>query len=351
MKAFKPHLQGLPSYPYRKVDAAIKLDQNESPYDLPLELKQRILARLEQLHFNRYPDLHAEEVRHKLAGLLGWPAEGLVVSPGSNLLIQALAQASSRVLDTAPAFPHYAFSAKMMGVPYQAVALEANFGLPLAQLLQALQAPSVLFLPNPHAPTAKLFAAEAIEPLAQKALETGSLFVIDEAYHQFSKTDFSYLARNNSSVAILRTFSKAWGLGGIRAGYLMASPEVCNVIQNFVPPFGLPAHTAAVLLEVLSAPGYTQPIVEGLIAEREKLLAALSQHPHWTVYPSQSNFILVRTPDAEAAYRGLLDQGLLVRRQDHYQGLEGCIRISVGSPEENQRLIAAVLNRPQAVGM
>lgn len=345
VKTFKPHLQGLPSYPYKKVDAPIKLDQNESPYDLPSELKQRVLQRLQHLDFNRYPYLHAEDVREKLAAWLSWPIEGLVVSPGSNLLIQALVQAASRVLDTAPSFPHYAFSAKISATPYQAMALEAGFGLPTQALMEALNAdPGILFLPNPHAPTAGLFAEEDIRRLADKAAQTGWLLVIDEAYHQFSGTDYSLLARSNPHVAILRTFSKAWGLGGIRAGYLLASPEVCSIVQNFVPPFGLPAHTGQILLAVLESPDYVQAIVQSMLAEREKLFQALQRHPTWKVYSSQTNFFLIRTPDAAAAYNALLQEGILVRRQDHYLGLEGCIRVSVGTPQENQRFLEAVFS-------
>lgn len=342
MKPFKPHLQGLSGYPYKKVTAPVKLDQNESPYDLPSELKQRALQRLQYLDFNRYPSLYAEDVRERLAAWLGWAIEGLVVSPGSNLLIQALVQAAGRVLDTAPSFPHYAFSAKMLATPYQAIALEAGFGLPIQALLKALNTePGVLFLPNPHSPTAQLFAEADIRCLAEKAAQEGWLLVLDEAYHQFSGTDYSTLARTNSSVAILRTFSKAWGLGGIRAGYLLASPEVCSVIQNVVPPFGLPGHTAQILLTVLESPYYVQGIVQTTLAEREKLFLALQKHPTWKVYPSQTNFFLIRTPDAAAAYNTLLQRGILVRRQDHYLGLEGCIRVSVGTPQENQRFLDA----------
>lgn len=344
VKAFKPHLQGLPHYPYQKMDAAIKLDQNESPYDLPAELKQKALERLAQLDWNRYPSLHAEEVREKLAQWLGWQPEGIVLSPGSNLLIQALVQAASRVLDTAPSFPHYAFSCKISAVPREALALGPDFSLPLERLLGAMDGePGVFFLPQPHAPTGRLFADEAIQALAAKAQQTGWLLVLDEAYHQFSGTDYSSLAAQNPNVAILRTFSKAWGLGGIRAGYLLASPEVCNTVQNFVPPFGLPAHTAAILLTVLETPEYAQGVVQSLITERERLYLALGQHPSWKPYRSSTNFILVRTPDAAAAYQALLKRGVLVRRQDHYAGLEGCIRVSVGTPEENQRFIEAAL--------
>lgn len=348
MKAFKPHLQGLSSYPYQAVEASVKLDQNESPYDLPPELKRRALERLEHLDWNRYPPLHAEEVRAKLSQWLGWPAEGVSVSPGSNLLIQALVQAANRVVDTAPAFPHYAFSAKMQAAPYQQIPLGPEFNLPTEELSQAMNGePALVFLPNPHAPTGRLFPRSEIERLAHQARETGGLLVLDEAYHQFSGTDYLELARGNPHVALLRTFSKAWGLGGIRAGYLLGSAEVCTVVQNLIPPFGLPAHTAAILLTVLERPEYTQDIVRTLLAERERMYAALEKHPTWRAYPSHTNFFLIRTPDAAAAYRGLLERGILVRRQDHYFSLGGCIRVSVGTPEENARLLEAAFALPE----
>jgi len=341
---FKPHLASVADYPYAKVDAAIKLDQNESPEDLPADVKQRALARLEALHWNRYPELHAEDVRAALSRHEDWPEAGIVLSPGSNLLCMALSQAATSVLDTAPAFPYYKGSALAAGTPYRAVPLAPGFALPKEELLAAMDGPpGVLFLPNPHAPTGALFASGDLAKLAEKASATGWLLVIDEAYHAFAGTDSRPLARGNPSVAILRTFSKSWCLGGIRTGYLLGSPRVAAVVRAMVPPFCIPAHTGAIILSALESPGYVAPLLARIRAERVRLLAELPQlRPDWTVYPSVANFILVRTPDAKAAWEQLLARGILVRRQDHYAGLEGCIRISVGTRAENDALLSAV---------
>jgi histidinol-phosphate aminotransferase len=345
--AFKPHLAEVADYPYSKVDATIKLDQNESPEDLPPELKQRALARLAALPWNRYPELHAEDVRADLARHEVWPEAGVVLAPGSNMLVMALSQAARAVLDTSPAFPYYRGSATAAGTPYRAVPLLPGFALPLAELLAAMDgAPGVLFLPNPHAPTGALFAAGDVVRLAEKARSTGWLLVVDEAYHAFAGTDARPLARDNPSVAILRTFSKSWCLGGIRTGYLLGSPRVAAVVKALVPPFCLPAHTSVIIRTALESPGYVQPLVERIRAERIRLLAALRDHPRWTAYPSVANYLLVRTPDARAAWEALLRRGLLVRRQDHYPGLEGCIRISVGTRAENDALLAAAAEAP-----
>jgi histidinol-phosphate aminotransferase len=341
---FKPHLASVADYPYSKVDAAIKLDQNESPEDLPPEVKGRALERLAALHWNRYPELHAEDVRAALARHEDWPEAGIVLSPGSNLLCLALAQAATSVLDTAPAFPYYKGSAVAVGTPYRAVPLGPGFTLPLEPLLAAMDGPpGVLFLPVPHAPTGALFAAGDVERLAEKARATGWLLVVDEAYQAFAGTDARPLARGNPSVAILRTFSKSWCLGGIRTGYLLGSPRVAAVVRALVPPFCIPAHTSVIILSALEQPGYVAALVGRIRSERARLLAELARvRPDWTVYPSVANFILVRTPDAKAAWERLLSRGILVRRQDHYAGLEGCLRVSVGTPAENDALLAAL---------
>jgi histidinol-phosphate aminotransferase len=342
MDAFKPHLAAVADYPYAKVDARVKLDQNESPEDLPPEVKRRALERLAALPWNRYPELHAEDVRAAIAKHEGWPEEGIVVAPGSNLLVLALCSAARTVLDTVPAFPYYKGGATAAGTPWRGIALGDGFALPREALLAAMDGPpGVLFLPVPHAPTGSLFDAGDVARLAEKARATGWLLVVDEAYHAFSGTDARPLARANPSVAILRTFSKSWCLGGVRAGYLLGSPRVAAVARALVPPFCIPAHTGAILLSALEAPGYVAPLVARIRAERARLLERLRAHPTWRPYESAANFLLVRTPDAKAAYERLLAAGVLVRRQDHYPGLDGCIRVSVGTPAENDALLAA----------
>jgi histidinol-phosphate aminotransferase len=345
---FKPHLAAVADYPYSKVDAAIKLDQNESPEDLPPEVKQRALARLAALPWNRYPELHAEDVRADLARHEGWPEAGVVLAPGSNLLILALSQAARSVVSAVPAFPYYKGSAMAAGTPFREVPLLPGFGLPLEALLAAMDGPpGVLFLPVPHAPTGAPVAEAEVGRLAAKARATGWLLVVDEAYHAFAGTDARPLARDNPQVAILRTFSKSWCLGGIRTGYLLGSPRVAAVARALVPPFCIPAHTGVIIRAALESPGYVAPLVERIRAERARLLAALPVvRPDWTVYPTVANFILVRTPDAQATYDALLARGILVRRQDHYPGLEGCLRISVGTPAENDALLAAARAAP-----
>jgi histidinol-phosphate aminotransferase len=342
MDAFKPHLADVADYPYAKHEAFIKLDQNESPEDFPPDLKARALDRLEKLAWNRYPELHAEDVRAAVARHEGWPHDGVVLSPGSNLLVLALAHAARSVLDTVPSFPYYRGAASYAGTPHRALALGDGFSLPRDELLAAMDGPpGVLFLPNPHGPTGALFASPDVEALAARAAGNGWVLVVDEAYHAFAGSDARPLARANPNVAVLRTFSKSWALGGIRAGYLLGSSRVAAVARALIPPFCLPAHTGAILLTALEAPGYVDALVARIRAERSRVLAAMAAHPVWKALPSASNFFLVRTPDAQAAHAHLLSRGILVRRQDHYPGLSGCVRVTVGTPRENDAFLAA----------
>ena len=342
MNAFKPHLASPAEYPYARSDARVKLDQNESPDDLPAEVKARALERLARIPWNRYPELHAEDVREALARHEGWDERGVVLSPGSNVLILALATAARTVLDTIPSFPYYRGGAEAAGTTWRGVPLGPEFELPTRALLEAMDGPpGVLFLPNPHAPSGRIFEAADVEALARKAEEQDWLLVVDEAYQAFSGTDFRPLARRSRHVAVLRTFSKSWCLGGIRAGYLLASPEVAAVARACIPPFCLPAHTTAILLTVLESPGYVAPVVERVRAERDRLRAALEEATGWRVYPSSTNFLLVRTADAAQVQARLLERSVLVRRQDRSPAMRGCLRITVGSRAENDALVEA----------
>jgi histidinol-phosphate aminotransferase len=345
MDAFKPHLTGLAAYPYKKVEARIKLDQNESPWDLPEDLKEKALERMRREPWNRYPDMHAEGVRALIGRTLDWPETGVVVAPGSNFLVLALVQAARRVLDTAPSFAFYEGAARLTGTPYRGVPLEADFGLPTAALIREMDAgdPGVLFLAVPHAPTGAVFSVPDVRRVANKARERRWILAIDEAYCQFSGTDHRDLARENPNVVLLRTFSKAFGLGGVRAGFLLAVPDVAAKVQAMLPPFNLPVHTSAVLATVLESFERAADIGRQIAAERDRVMSELARHPTWKTHPSQANFFLVRTPDAESAWRSLRERGILVRRQDHLPGLTGCLRVSVGTPAENDAFLEAAL--------
>ena len=149
------------------------------------------------------------------------------------------------------------------------------------------------------------------------------------------------MARSFPNVVVLRTFSKAWGLAGLRLGYALASDEVARQLRKLVPPFAVSVMQTVAAEVALANPEYMRERVERTVRERERIALALEGHPSWKVYPSAANFLLIRTPDAAHASEQLLKAGVLIRRQDAYAGLAGCIRVSVGTPEENDAFLRA----------
>jgi histidinol-phosphate aminotransferase len=344
--AIRPALQNAPAYPFTPINAPIKLDQNESGYDFPAELKQMALEKMLHANWNRYPDIHANTLRKILATHLGWVDSGLVLTPGSNVLIHGLAQAAGigqQVLSVSPAFSLYGLSGQLLGARVFEPKLHSGFSLPIDELLFYLEQPTpgVAFLAVPHAPTGALPSLEEVQTLVARA-DKNWLLVLDEAYFEYSGRNHIGLLEN-PNVCILRTFSKAWGLGGVRFGMLLAQPSLAEQVQKILSPFNLSVLIQCVVETALEHPQYAQARVAEALSERARIFAALKGLSGWHVYPSAANYHLIRTPDAKTAHAALLERGILVRKQDSYSGLEGCIRVSIGTPPENDAFIAAAL--------
>lgn len=340
----------VPDYPFTATAAPVKLDQNESPEDFPEHLKAIVLKQLATTPWHRYPDLNAEALCESIAQHDHWSPPGTVVATGSNVLISLLIQLTAleaRVVTVKPNFALYGLDARLLGSALTEVPLREDFSLDTGALIAAIQghgeAPKspagVIYIARPHAPTGSCCSIGELERLAE--VSKGWLLVIDEAYHQFAQGDATDLARRFPHIVLLRTFSKAWGLAGLRLGYALASDEVARQLRKLVPPFAVSVMQTVCAQVALAHPDYMLERVAQTIAERERLTVALARHPTWKVTPSQANFLLIRTPDATSAYAGLLNRGVLVRRQDSYFGLEGCIRVTVGSPAENDAFLKA----------
>jgi len=341
----RDELKALPAYHFSAKESQIKLDQNESPFDLPLELRSSINEKLSNVALNRYPELNAHGLKQRLAAQLGVSPDGIVFSGGSNVLIQALVIAAGlgkSVLSVAPSFSVYNLQAKLLGSELVEVPLGADFALPVDDLVSVLREKSgVFFLANPAAPTGNCFSADDVLRLAE-ASKDDWLFVIDEAYHQFSKTDFSFLIERFDHVVCLRTFSKAYGLGGVRLGYGLMQSALAENIQKVILPFSISVLQLALAETVLEHKTYVDGHIELLLGERERVFAELSGLSQLRVFPSETNFILFEVRDAEKVYTALLDHGVLIRRQDHLPQLEGCLRVAIGTKEENDMFLLAL---------
>ena len=340
----RPEVLATPAYHFSAKPHTVKLDQNESPYDLPVELKQEVLTRLSSVSTNRYPELAGESLRAALAQRHGWLETGVVVGGGSNTLIQAFVIACGlgrRVLSVTPTFSVYSLYANLLNAELTEVPLEKDFALPTGSLKRELsRGQGVLFLTNPAAPTGNAFAEEGIEELIRAAAPNWTV-VLDEAYCQFSGTDLSHFAQTYPHVACLRTLSKAFGMGGVRLGFALAQPELAEQLQKVMMPFSVSSLQLAVGLTVLEHPDFVAERVAETLRERETLARGL-RALGIEVFPSKTNFLLFRVADASLFYDALLARGVLIRRQDHLHGLEGCLRVSVGTPQENKVFLEAV---------
>ena len=337
-----------PDYPFIALDAPVKLDQNESPFDFPDDLKHLVVEKWLNISWNRYPELMAESVRLSLALHEQWVEAGTLITTGSNVLIALIMQMSGigrHVITVKPNFSLYSLDAKLLGCQLTEVPLGPNFELDLNGFVHVLEKGSalggVVYLPQPHAPTGSLMDKKALEYLLIN--HPNWVVVLDEAYHQFAQENLISWLNVYPNLILLRTFSKAWGLAGLRLGYALSQPSLMQQLKKLVPPFPLSCPQSITLQVALEHSDYVTKRVSLLVAERERLFQALKHHSSWTTYPSKGNFLLIRTPNAKVAHEALLGQGVLVRRQDSYFGLEGCIRVSVGTPEQNDRFLEVAL--------
>jgi histidinol-phosphate aminotransferase len=340
----RSQVRKLPGYHLDQPQHRIKLNQNESPYDLPSALKKRILARLDKVPWNRYPTPYADTLRAKLGRKLKWNPAGILVANGSNVLTQALVATMAvggKVAAPDPSFSLYELYGRLFNNRMIKVRLRPDFSLDAERFERALkkERPDLTFIPNPNAPTGNLFEMESLKKLVTAA---PGFIVIDEAYYPFSGETLLPFLKRNPKLVLLRTFSKAFSLGGVRVGYLVGHPTVVREIRKVLPPFCLNALSALVTESVLDSPQYTDKIVREITKEREKIFGILEKLEGITPFPSDANFILFRARKAKAIYKGLLKAGILIRDVSDGAPLKNCLRVTVGTPKENQAFVKAI---------
>lgn len=335
----------LGTYTLRRREVPIKLNQNESPLDLPAALKAEVVARVEGMAWNRYPDFHPEDVLAALGARHGLPPEGVLIGNGSNELLQAIFQAIAgpgvRVALPVPTFTLYASMVRANGAEVEEVPLDAaTLGYDVAALERiAAQGEAHLLICNPNNPTGAALAAAQIEALARA---TPRLVIVDEAYVHFAAAEVSSegLLGRCPNVILLRTLSKALGLAGVRFGYAAGHPAIMEEIGKLKLPYNVGHFGLEVVRATLRDMSWLAPQVALLRAERDRVAAGLGALG-LEVFSGQANFTLVRCRDHVALFEGLLAAGILVRDVSHYPLLARCLRITVGTPAENDAVLAA----------
>ncbi len=345
-RLIRSDVQSMHAYAVQDAAGFIKLDAMENPYRLSPELQAKLGERLGQVAINRYPGPRIDELKAVLGRHAGLP-EGcsLMLGNGSDELISLLAMACDRpgatILAPLPGFVMYAMSAQLQGLQFVGVDLTPDFELDLPAMLAAIEKhqPALIYLAYPNNPTANLWDAAAIDAIVAAA---PGLVVIDEAYQPFASR--SYLGRlaAHPHVLLMRTLSK-FGLAGIRLGYMMGASALIAEIDKVRPPYNVSVLNAEAALFALEHAEVYEAQARALREQRSLLMARLADMPGVKAFPSDANMILVRVPDAKAAFEGMKRQGVLVKNvSTMHPLLAQCIRLTVGTPDENARMLAAL---------
>jgi histidinol-phosphate aminotransferase len=341
----RPEVQALARYHVPDARGFIKLDAMENPYALPPALARELADAVARAEINRYPDAGAAVARAALRDALALPAGvDVLLGNGSDELIQVIASTvahpAGAVLAPDPSFVMYRRTALIANAPFVAVDLHADFSLDASAMVGAIERhrPSVVFVANPNNPTGNLFAREDIERVIRAS---PGLVVVDEAYYPYADASFLPHVLEFPNVVVLRTLSKL-GMAGLRVGYVVGHPDWIAEFDKLRPPYNVGSLVQAALPVLLRHHDVFDEQAARIRRERERLSAALREM-RVDVFPSQANFVLVRVPDAMAACAALREARILVKSLDGSHALlANCLRITVGTPDENDALLDAL---------
>ena len=337
------------AYAVQDARGLIKLDAMENPHALPPELRRQLGERLGEVALNRYPGERVADLKRALAAHAGLPAGyDLMLGNGSDELISLLALAcdvpGATILAPLPGFVMYEMSAKLQGLKFVGVPLTAVFELDEAAMLAAIEQhrPAITYLAYPNNPTANLFDDGVIDRIVAAVGRQNGLVVFDEAYQPFSSRTWMQRLGAHEHVLVMRTLSK-FGLAGVRLGYMAGAAALIDEIDKVRPPYNISVLNAEATLFALEHADEFARQAAILRDERARLQKALAAMPGVKPFPSEANMILVRVPDAKRAFDGMKQRGVLVK---HIAGLHpllaDCLRLTVGTPEENTLMIDAL---------
>ena len=340
----RPEILALKPYHVADANGMVKLDAMENPYLLPAQLRRELGEFLSRVDLNRYPDPTGRKVRELLARKMNVPpGMEILLGNGSDDLIQivtfACARPGAAMMFPAPTFVMYGMDATLSGMRALRCELREDYTLDRDAFVARVKAeqPALIFIAYPNNPTGILYPEEDILAVLRAA---EGLVVLDEAYHVFAQKSFLPRLTEFRNLVVMRTVSKL-GLAGIRLGYLVGRPEWIGEFNKVRQAYNVNVLTQAAATFALERLEVLEEQAARIRADRTALGKALAALPGVTVFPSAANFFLVRVPDAERTYEGLRRQGVLVRNLNG-ASLKNCLRITVGTPDENRILLTAM---------
>jgi histidinol-phosphate aminotransferase len=340
----KPEVRSLSAYTLKHVKADVKLDQNENPYELPQELKEEVVRRVLTRPWGRYPEFVPASTTRALAKFTGWTEDGILIGNGSNELIMAglsvILGTGKKAVIPQPTFTLYKLLSSVFQSNAVTVPLKADFTFDVDALVEASRDAAVTVICSPNNPTGTLLETDGLKRILKM---TNGLVFLDEAYHEFSGQTALKLLPAFPNLIVLRTFSKAMSMAGLRFGYMMAHPEIAKEIHKAKLPYNVNIFTLTAAELVLERPGMLRDAIQTLVAERQRLITEVRKRPGVEAFDSCANFFLMRTPrNARDLFEALYAQGVLVRDVSSYPMLERVLRVSAGTPQENDRFLSAL---------
>jgi histidinol-phosphate aminotransferase len=350
----REEVRALGAYAVAKADGFIKLDAMENPYRLPADLAAEVGAAAARVAINRYPDGEGGAVQAALrASLALSPHAALMLGNGSDEIIQivtaAVAAPGATIVAPDPSFVMYGRNALLARARFEAVPLREDFSLDLPAMLETIERsrPVLVWLACPNNPTGNLFDAADVERIVQAA---PGLVAVDEAYYAFAERTFLPRVLDFPNLVVVRTVSKV-GMAGLRLGYAVAHPDWIAQFDKVRPPYNVNALTQAVVPVLLAHADTFAQQAAAIRGERARLASALARLRGVRVFASQANFVLMRVPAADAWFAALRDARILVKNlHGAHPLLALCLRVTVGTPEENDALLDVLQRLPDAHG-
>lgn len=345
LRAPRAALENIIPYDPKYLPAEVMISANENPRPVPPAVQKKIAEALSRVELNRYPDPLANRLRTLIGDAWGYPKEFVLLGNGGDELLFDLALAwggpGRTMLACPPTFSVYEANAELTDTSVVKVPRLNDFSLDEAAILDRVSEGDIdyLIITSPNNPTGNTASPAFIETLLNA---TDALVMVDEAYGEFGGQSMIPTLERYPNLVVLKTFSKAFSLAGVRLGYILANPEVIREFIKVRQPYSVDAVSQAIGEAVYEDRALLQPGIDDIIEQRTWLHDALSFLPGIEVFPSDANFILVRVPQADAIWQQLYDRSILVRDFSHALGLEDCLRITVGTMEENERLIGAL---------
>jgi len=320
-------VKAFPPYKSKSVGNNIRMDKNESPYPLPKEIKKEVLTELDKVQFNRYPQIAARSLRESLADYLGVGPENVVVGSGSDEMIPLVLNTLSapRAIITPPTFSMYRFYAELNQMSLVKVPLNDSFRLSVEKIKEEIDDKTIVFICSPNNPTGNVFPRDQIVDL----LDTDVPLILDEAYWEFSGSTNIDLVESYQNLVVLRTFSKAYGIAGVRVGYAVSNAAMIDYMLRIKSPYNLNSLSMITAEVMLRQHDLVEDRVRRIIKERQRIFGRLGDH----CYPSEANFLLLDLDAGEY----LADRGIAVRTFE--SELTDKVRVTIGRREQNDEFL------------